>query len=183
MKKGSLTANPILVVAAVFVLMTGLVLSLDMPVTRITQVAIYALYGLGVNFLIGYIGLVPFGASFFFGVATYGVAILLRSTVGGNEISALLFIAVFSLGLALILGFIILRRRGLYFSLLTLAASQIAFEIAYGWTSLTGGENGLQDVPRHLFPSAMAFHVFTLAVVILMAYLLWRIVHAPFGRV
>ena len=51
-------------------------------------------------------------------------------------------------------------------SLLTLACSQIAFEIAFKWTSFTGGENGLQHVNRPLFPSAFAFHVFALVVIL-----------------
>jgi branched-chain amino acid transport system ATP-binding protein len=77
---------------------------------------------------------------------------------------------------------IILRRRGLYFSLLTLAFSQIAFEVAYKWTDVTGGENGLQGVPRRLFTGAWSFHAFTLTTVCLGMSLLWRIAHSPFGR-
>src|SRR5690554_5883957 len=148
--RSSISSNPVLITAAFLLLLTGAVLALGMPVSRITQVAIYALYGIGVNFLIGYLGLVPFGASFFFGVASYGVAIAARELMV-NEFVALAFSAVFSLALAVTLGAVILRRKGLYFSLLTLACSQIAFEIAYSWTSVTGGENGLQDVPRPLF--------------------------------
>ena len=66
---------------------------------------------------------------------------------------ALVFAVLFSLVLAAAIALIILRRRGLYFSLLTLAFSQIAFEIAFKWTDVTGGENGLQGVPRPLFAS------------------------------
>ncbi|MBV7484771.1 ATP-binding cassette domain-containing protein [Bordetella sp. BOR01] len=175
-------SNPVLVIAAFLLLLTAGAFAMGMPVSRITQVAIYALYGIGVNFLIGYLGLVPFGASFFFGVASYGVAIFSKAVVS-NEIVALAFSAAFSLVLAVALGAVILRRRGLYFSLLTLACSQIAFEIAYSWTSVTGGENGIQDVPRPLFGSTLAFHFFTLAVVLIAVYALWRLVHAPFGRV
>jgi hypothetical protein len=77
---------------------------------------------------------------------------------------------------------IILRRRGLYFSLLTLAFSQIAFEVAYKWTDLTGGENGLQGVPRPWLVGDWSFHVFSVVTVTLGMWLLWRIAHAPFGR-
>ena len=102
--------------------------------------------------LVSYTGLVPFGASVFFGCASYAVAfVMLRGAP--NEIVALLFCVAFSLLLAAVIALIILRRRGLYFSLLTLAFSQIAFEIAYKWTDVTGGENGLQGVPRPLFAS------------------------------
>ena len=73
-----------------------------MPINLITQIAIYTLYGAGVNLLVGYTGLVPFGASVFFGCASYAVAfVALREPCCGNEIEALVFAAVFSLVLAL----------------------------------------------------------------------------------
>ena len=68
------------------------------------------------NLLVGYTGLVPFGASVFFGCASYAVAISLRSFLG-NEIEALIFAVAFSLVLAAVIALVILRRRGLYFSL------------------------------------------------------------------
>ena len=79
-------------------------------------------------------------------------------------------------------GPIILRRKGLYFSLLTLACSQIAFELAFKWTDVTGGENGLQGVARPTFPSTLSFHWFTVITVVLGFWFLWRVAHSPFGR-
>lgn len=178
----SVLRHPILWVVLVLVGLTALWQAINAPITLITQIAIYALYGAGVNLLVGYTGLVPFGASVFFGCATYAVAVAMRGFTD-NEITALIFGVVFSLVLAAVIALIILRRRGLYFSLLTLAFSQIAFEIAYKWTDVTGGENGLQGLPRPLFPADWAFHAFTVATVAIGMYLLWRIAHAPFGRV
>jgi ABC-type branched-subunit amino acid transport system ATPase component/ABC-type branched-subunit amino acid transport system permease subunit len=175
--------HPILVIAAVLVAVSGIAYAMGMPINRITQIAIYTLYGGGVNFLIGYLGLVPFGASFFFGCASYAVAIGAGAYASGNEIELLVVAAGFSMLLALAVGAVILRRRGLYFSLLTLACSQIAFEVAFKWTSVTGGENGLQNVQRPLFGSALAFHGFTVVVVLALLWGLWRLAHAPFGRV
>ncbi|MFT3663418.1 ATP-binding cassette domain-containing protein [Piscinibacter sp.] len=177
----SIWEHPVAIAALVLAGLTGAAWMMGMPVNRITQIAIYTLYGAGVNFLIGYLGLVPFGASFFFGCASYAVAIA-ALTWGGNEISGVLIAALFSLLLALVVGAVILRRRGLYFSLLTLACSQIAFEIAFKWTSVTGGENGLQNVARPLFESAWAFHGFTLVLTLALLWFMWRVAHAPFGR-
>lgn len=168
----------------IFVVLVALTVAwhaIGAPISLITEIAIYTLYGAGVNLLVGYTGLVPFGASVFFGCASYAVAISLRSFLS-NEIEALIFAVLFSLVLAAAIALVILRRRGLYFSLLTLAFSQIAFEIAYKWTSLTGGENGLQDVPRPLLHSDWAFHAFAVATVVGGMWVLWRIAHAPFGR-
>src|ERR1700722_9402349 len=174
--------HPIPWIIAVLAVLTVLWEAIGAPISLITQIAIYMLYGAGVNLLVGYTGLVPFGASVFFGCASYAVAISMKRFLG-NEIEALIFGILFSLVLAATIALIILRRRGLYFSLLTLAFSQIAFEIAYKWTDVTGGENGLQDVPRPLLQSDWEFHVFAIAVVAVGMALLWRIAHAPFGRV
>jgi len=173
--------HPILWVFLVFVALTVAWDAIGAPVSLITQIAIYTLYGAGVNLLVGYTGLVPFGASVFFGCASYAVAISLRGFLT-NEAEALAFAIGFSLVLAAAIALVILRRRGLYFSLLTLAFSQIAFEVAYKWTDLTGGENGLQDVPRPWLVSDWSFHVFTVLTVTAGMWLLWRIAHAPFGR-
>ncbi len=177
----ALLRHPILWVFLVFVALTVAWDAIGAPVSLITQIAIYTLYGAGVNLLVGYTGLVPFGASVFFGCASYAVAISLRGFLT-NEAEALVFAIGFSLVLATAIALVILRRRGLYFSLLTLAFSQIAFEVAYKWTDLTGGENGLQDVPRPWLVSDWSFHVFTVLTVTAGMWLLWRIAHAPFGR-
>jgi len=174
--------HPLVIMAVVFAGASVIALAVGMPIQRVSQIAIYTLYATGVNFLIAYLGLVPFGASFFFGSASYALAISML-TWGGNELSGILAATLFSVLVALVVGALILRRRGLYFSLLTLACSQIAFEIAFKWTSFTGGENGLQNVPRPLFESAMAFHGFAVLLVLVVLWALWRLVHSPFGRV
>ncbi len=113
-----LWSHPIVVVTAVLVAASGIALAVGMPIHRVTQIAIYTLYGAGVNFLIGYIGLVPFGASFFFGCASYALAIASGAFSGSNELTGIAIATLFSLLLALVVGAVILRRRGLYFSLL-----------------------------------------------------------------
>lgn len=179
---GSFVRHPIVVVAAVLIAASAIAMAIGMPIARVTQIAIYTLYAAGVNFLIGYLGLVPFGASFFFGTAGYAVALLGGAVLGGNEIVDVLIAAIFSAFIALVVGAIILRRRGLYFSLLTLACSQIAFEIAFKWTEVTGGENGIQNIARPLFPTALAFHCFSAVVVTGALWGLWRVAHSQFGR-
>jgi branched-chain amino acid transport system ATP-binding protein len=177
----NIVRHPILWILLILIALTFAWHAIGAPVSLITQIAIYTLYGAGVNLLVGYTGLVPFGASVFFGCASYATAISLRSFLH-NEAEALVFAVGFSLVLAAAIALVVLRRRGLYFSLLTLAFSQIAFEIAYKWTDLTGGENGLQDMPRPWLHGDWSFHIFTVITVTLAMWLLWRIAHAPFGR-
>ncbi len=173
--------HPALLVGLVLALLAAGVRFAGMPVDVVTQIAVYTLYGLGVNFLIGYLGLVPFGASLYFGVASYGVAIGM-SHYGAGETVAFAGSLLTTTALALVSGFVILRRRGVYFSLLTLACSQLAFEIAYRWTDFTGGENGLQIASRPEFESAGGFAALVIAVVVLACVLLWSIAHSSFGR-
>ncbi len=177
----ALIRHPAVVVLAVLCALSALWHVLGAPIGLITQIAIYTLYGAGVCLLVSYTGLVPFGASVFFGCASYAAAFAMRRGAG-NEIVALVFCVLFSLLLAAVIAVIILRRRGLYFSLLTLAFSQIAFELSYKWTDVTGGENGLQGVPRPLFASPWSLHVFVVATVSLGIWILWQVAHSPFGR-
>src|ERR1700744_1895868 len=115
----SSTRHPALVVLVVLAALSGVWYLIGAPISLITQIAIYTLYGAGVCLLVSYTGLVPFGASVFFGCASYAAAFaMLRGAP--NEIVALAFGVLFSLLLAAAIAFIILRRRGLYFSLLTL---------------------------------------------------------------
>ena len=181
MKVRSILRHPVLWVAAVLSALTALWLALGAPVSLVTQIAIYTLYGAGVNLLVGYTGLVPFGASVFFGCASYAAAFFLLGGVG-NEFAALALSILFSILLGLAIGAVILRRKGLYFSLLTLAVSQIAFEVAFKWTSVTGGENGIQGLARPSFTRDTSFHIFVVATVILAMWLMWRLAHSPFGR-
>lgn len=181
MKLRSLLTHPVLAVALVFFLLTVLSYPLGIPISRVTQIVIYTLYGMGVALLVSYTGLVPFGASVFFGCAGYAVALGMKH-FGGNELTALLIAIVFSAVIGFGIGSVILRRSGIYFSLLTLACSQIAYEIAFNWTEVTGGENGLQGVERPLFGSPMAFHIFAIVSVLAGTLFLWRLVHSPFGR-
>ncbi|MBC9882683.1 ATP-binding cassette domain-containing protein [Bradyrhizobium sp. INPA01-394B] len=182
MTRLSALRHPALIVALVLAALTAVWSLLGAPISLITQIAIYTLYGAGVNLLVGYTGLVPFGASVFFGCASYAAAFFVLGRYG-NDLVSLVFATLFSALLALAIGAVILRRKGLYFSLLTLAFSQIAFEIAFKWTAVTGGENGLQSVHRTSFTTAWSFHVFVVAVTVICMWLMWRIAHSPFGRV
>ena len=182
MSPRSFLRAPPLWVAIVLVALSAVWMLIGAPISLITQIAIYALYGSGVNLLVGYTGLVPFGASVFFGCASYFSAIVLLGGWAGDVV-VLIGSVVFSMALGLAIGALILRRRGLYFSLLTLAFSQIAYEVAFKWTDVTGGENGLQGVPRSAFPSDLSYHAFVVVVVVAVFWLIWLVVHAPFGRV
>jgi ABC-type branched-subunit amino acid transport system ATPase component/ABC-type branched-subunit amino acid transport system permease subunit len=173
--------HPVAILLMVLVGLSVLAGPASIPIGRITQIAVYTLYAIGVAILVSYAGLVPFGACVFFGVAAYATA-LASIHWFGNELLGLLAGIIVAALIATVLGPIILRRRGLYFSLLTLACSQIAFEVALRWSALTGGDNGIQNVPAELLRDPWTLHVVTVVIVLLVSGLVWRVMHSPFGR-
>jgi ABC-type branched-subunit amino acid transport system ATPase component/ABC-type branched-subunit amino acid transport system permease subunit len=175
-------SHPLLILGVVLVILPFATSSLGSTTGLATEVVIYALYGIAFNLMLGYTGLVSFGASLFFGTGSY-IATLTALHISQNIFLGLALAVLLTIVLSLLLGLLILRRRGIYFALLTLAFTQLFYEIAFHWTSVTGGENGLQGVLRDTFASAGAFYAFTAVIVMVSAAVMLRIVHSPFGRV
>ncbi|MEO5861705.1 MAG: branched-chain amino acid ABC transporter ATP-binding protein/permease [Burkholderiales bacterium] len=153
-----------------------------------TEIAIFALIGLGFNLLLGYTGLLSFGHGLFFGFGAYAAALTQLHWFVGSMTLPLLAALLFTTLLGLVLGFLVLRRRGVYFSLLTLAFTVLGFYVAYRWTDFTGGENGLRGIKRAtLFgvnlDDAATFYWFVGAIVLFAAWVLLRITRSPFGSV
>ncbi|MCK9381861.1 MAG: branched-chain amino acid ABC transporter ATP-binding protein/permease [Sulfuritalea sp.] len=162
----------------------GIGLTLDSA----TVVVILAMAAMGLNLLVGYTGLVSFGHSAWFGIGGYAAALAHLHWFKGQMIMPLLFSVCCTAALALIVGFLILRRRGVYFSLLTLALCALTFAIAFRWTSLTGGEGGLGGIERGtLGPLNLDDHLTYYALVagvgLAVLYGLLRVVRSPFGHV
>ena len=120
--------------------------------TGIMVVAL-AIATMGLNLCIGYTGLVSFGHGAWFGIGAYAAGLIQRNWFGGDIFLPLLLAAVVVALIATFVGFVILRRRGVYFSLLTLALSAMLFTIAFRWTAVTGGESGLGGVARPVVSS------------------------------
>ncbi len=153
-----------------------------------TEIALFALVGLGFNLLLGYTGLLSFGHGLFFGFAAYAAALSQLHWFRDGLLLPILFAVVATALLGLVVGFFVLRRRGVYFSLLTLAFTALAFFIAFRWTEFTGGESGLRGVTRPVLGpidlnNQAVFYDFTAIVVFAAAWALLRIVRSPFGSV
>ena len=157
-----------------------------------TQIIIYGLLALGYNILYGYTGLLSFGHAAYFGLGAYATGILLERTHCSIWAGIGAGLAVSAIG-AFFIGFLCLRRRGIYFALLTLAFAQMLYYIAYTWVSLTGGEPGLRNIPRPPLeiPGIISvniytptrFYFFVLAFVLAALIVLKRILESPFGKV
>ncbi|MGU3655881.1 MULTISPECIES: branched-chain amino acid ABC transporter ATP-binding protein/permease [unclassified Methylobacterium] len=149
-----------------------------------TDVVIFALAVLGLNILVGWTGLTSFGHGAWFGIGAYAVAILQTRLVPGDMALPLLGALAITGVAALAAGALILRRRGVYFSLLTLAFTAMLYAIAFRWTDLTGGENGIGNLHRWAVlqePGAYYAAVSGIAFAVLVA--LWRFRRSPMGTV
>jgi len=153
-----------------------------------TVVVILMMAAMGLNLLVGYTGLVSFGHSVWFGIGGYAAALSQKHLFAGQVVAPFFFAIVATAALALPVGFLILRRRGVYFSLLTLALSALTFAIAFRWTSFTGGEGGLGGIERYTLgplklDDPIVFYVVTGAMALALLYALLRVVRSPFGHV
>ena len=152
-----------------------------------SEIWIFAIFGLGLNLLLGYTGLLSFGQSTFFGSAAYVAGWLLKH-YGIDAFLALgTGVAVGALS-ALLVGYLCVQRSGLYFIMLTFALNQLFYFIAYQWTSVTGGEDGMPGVPRPAllgidFKDPLNYYVFVSILFLLSLWIMQRIVESPLGKI
>lgn len=145
------------------------------------SIFVTALLATSLNFVLGFGGLLQLHHAVFFGVGAYIFSIIMYRTsipfivaiVAGPLAAALI---------ALIIGWVCVRSRGLYFGMLTLALGQLVWAVVYRWSSLTGGDDGLHGIPvPEVFSSLMGTYYVTLAVMTVCLVILYLILKSPFG--
>jgi branched-chain amino acid transport system permease protein len=156
-----------------------------------SRILVFGLAAMSLNFLLGFTGVLSFGHAAYFGLGAYGTGLALKFLAPSTPLALVLGVLLGAVAGAL-LGALIVRKRGVYFAMVTIAFGQIFYFIAFRWHELTGGDDGLrgfQRQPLHLglatidiLGNAVAFYYFVLfcfAVAVgLMAFLL----RSPFGR-
>jgi branched-chain amino acid transport system permease protein len=151
------------------------------------EIWLFAIFGLGLNLLLGYTGLLSFGQSTFFGSAAYVAGWLLKHYAINVFLALGIGIGVGALS-ALLVGYLCVQRSGLYFIMLTFALNQLFFFIAYQWTSVTGGEDGMPGVPRPAFlgidfKDPMSYYIFVALLFLTSLWAMRRVVESPFGKI
>ncbi|MGI5208108.1 branched-chain amino acid ABC transporter permease [Spirillospora sp. CA-108201] len=178
-----LAGRPVLLAA-------GLVVALVLPWFVYPPVALdivcWALFAAAVDLLLGFTGLLSFGHAAFWGGSAYATGLIALHS-GLPFPVAVLGGAAFAAALAVPIGFLSVRLRGIYFAMVTLAFAQMVYFIANQWRDATGGENGLQGIPRELFGLDLSdpffFYYAALPFILAGLFAAWRIVRSPFGRV
>jgi branched-chain amino acid transport system permease protein len=112
-----------------------------------SQILVYALAAMAINLLLGYVGVISFGEAAYFGLGAYGTGLMLKFVSSSTLLAVLAGVMLASIA-AILVGPLIMRRRGVYFAMSTIAFSQLFYFIAERWNGLTGGDDGLTGFQR-----------------------------------
>lgn len=169
-----------------------------------TTILIFSLFALGFNLLFGHTGELSFGHAMFFAIGAYATALYAKGysvvlfgrtfahDAGVNPLVSLaLAIGLVALWAWLLGRIVVPRSSGIYYSMITLAFAQVVYFVAYKWSDLTGGEDGIQAVSRPSLPllgeylrnDSEHMFAFTAAVAFVMVAAMYWIVRSPFGSV
>ena len=156
-----------------------------------TRVLVLGLAAMSVNFLLGFTGVLSFGHAAYFGLGAYGAGLALKFLAPSTPLALLCGTLLGGIAGAL-LGSLIVRRRGVYFAMVTIAFGQVFYYIAFQWRSVTGGDDGLRGFSRQpldlgiatidILSQANAFYYFVLFCLALAVAAMGFILRSPFGR-
>jgi branched-chain amino acid transport system permease protein len=182
--RGIRPAQAFYVVCALFALAVPLV---GIYPVFMMQLLSFGMFACAFDLLLGFGGMLSFGHAAFFGTAAYATGWIATVHKWGS-VEAILFGMAIAALLGLAIGFLAIRRHGIYFAMITLALAQLVYFVSVE-APFTGGENGLQGIPRGtvigLVPlsSDVTMYYFVLAVFLGVFLLLRRVVNSPFGQV
>ena len=155
------------------------------------RVLVFGLAAMGLNMLLGFTGVLSFGHAAYFGLGAYGAGLTLRYLVHSTPLAMLAGTLLGGLA-GTLFGTLIVRRRGVYFAMCTIAFGQIWYYIAYSWNSFTGGFDGLRDFHREpigfgaltldITSGGTTFYFFLLAVFAVAVAVMGLLLRSPFGR-
>jgi branched-chain amino acid transport system permease protein len=156
-----------------------------------SHVIVYALAAMALNFLLGYTGVLSFGHGAYFGLGAYGTAMTIKYLYPSTPIGMLVGIVV-GTAAAAVIGPLIVRLRGVYFAMCTIAFGQVFYFIAFQWRSATGGDDGVSAWHRmpldlgfasiDILNNPRSFYYFVLAIFAICAAAMAFLLRSPFGR-
>jgi branched-chain amino acid transport system permease protein len=156
-----------------------------------TRILVFGLAAMSLNFLLGFTGVLSFGHAAYFGLGAYGTGLALKFLAPSTPLALLMGVLLGALAGAL-LGALIIRKRGVYFAMVTIAFGQVFYFIAFRWHEVTGGDDGLrgfQRQPLHLgfatidiLGNGVDFYYFVLLCFALAVGLMAFVLGSPFGR-
>lgn len=155
-----------------------------------SRLLVIGLAAMATNLLVGHTGVNSFGHAAYFGLGAYATGLTLKYLMPSTPTAFVMGVVVGTLG-GMLIGALIVRLRGIYFALATIAFGQVFYFIAFRWNSVTGGDNGLRGFQRLAIDlgfkqlditSSLAFYYVVLAILALCAYAMATILRSPFGH-
>ena len=156
-----------------------------------TRVIVLGLAAMSLNFLLGFTGVLSFGHAAWFGLGAYGAGLTLKYLALSTPLAVIAGMLLGGLCGA-VLGALLVRRRGVYFAMVTIAFGQVFYYIAFQWSSLTGGDDGLRGFSRQpidlglfkldILSNANSFYYFVLFCFAVVVGAMGFILRTPFGR-
>lgn len=161
-----------------------LLFPLFLPRFYVYLVSIILLYGLlatSLNLVLGYGGIFQFHHAVFYGVGAYGTTLMLTKT-GLPPLLAFIVGPLVSAAFGLVIGVICIRLSKLYFGMLQISLGSLVWAIVYRWYSFTGGDDGMHGIPLpELLSAPKSAYYFTLIITLACLFIMWKIIHSPFG--
>ena len=156
-----------------------------------TRVVVMGLAAMSLNFLLGFTGVLSFGHAAYFGLGAYGTAMAIKYIAPNTWLGMAVGVAAATIAAALI-GAVIVRRRGVYFAMVTIAFGQVFYFIAFRWNTVTGGDDGLTGWHRmpidlgftqlDIYGEDKAFYYFALAIFAVCVGIMALLLASPYGR-
>ncbi len=180
--------RPLLIAAIGLAALPFLMSLIGLTINTACVIVILAIACLGLNMIMGFTGLISFGHAAWFGIGSYAAGLAQLNWFPEQVILPSLFAILFVAVLSAVIGLLLLRRRGVYFALMTLALCALTYTIAFRWTAVTGGEDGLGGLKRGTlgpiqFDDGVAYYIFLALVALGVVYALLRVIRSPFGHV
>jgi ABC-type branched-subunit amino acid transport system ATPase component/ABC-type branched-subunit amino acid transport system permease subunit len=180
--------RPLLYASLALIVLPFALRALGLSLNSGTQMVALTLAAMGLNLCVGYTGLVSFGHGIWFGIGAYAAGLIQLHGFGGEIWLPLLLSMVVVAAISTVIGILILRRRGVYFSLLTLALAALTYTTAFRWSEVTGGEDGLGGLKRgsvgpFSLDNALTYYIAVALIGLAALYVLLRLVRSPFGHV
>lgn len=176
---GLLWCLMILVFALVPVLMTS-----SYQVNLASHVLIWGLFAVAFNMLWGVTGMLSFGQALYYGLGAYFVGLMVQYLGSAWYLPAIGIGMLAVAGTSFLLGLLVIRVGGVYFTMLTLAFGQLAWQITFKWYEFTGGDDGVQGIAAPGFlDDPIAYYYFLLTLVLVSIWILKRMAYSPFGLI
>jgi len=182
---------PVALIAALFALGAAMPFVLKpYHLNMLTEIILFALYAVSYNLLLGYAGLLSFGHAMFFGMGAFTVAVSLIHIPGLSIWSAIALALAMTTAVGFVTGGLLLRHKGSYFALLTLAFNSLFYAVATKWHTITGGDDGLSvtrpDLALGFTTVSLAgiesFYAFTLVIVGAAIAFCWYFTQTAMGQ-